>query len=192
MPIFMLSYNDLYEILRKEKYSESLQLLSKSFIAELAEYLNERKDESVKENDLFADSVAKSKKQLENSIAIFKELILRRKKKLLNLVFVAAETGIMKRDYENMLGFEKEVFDRLVKAFEDGDRELSKMMNGKKEGQGTNESKKMVLFNQKVEQFVDMSGNIIGPFNSGELANLDSQVSEILVTGGKASFVDEN
>ena len=50
----------------------------------------------------------------------------------------------------------------------------------------------MVMFNQKVEQFVDMTGNLIGPFNSGELANLESQVSEILVQGGKASFVDEN
>ena len=55
-------------------------------------------------------------------MAIFKELVLRRKKKLLNLVFVAAETGIMKRDYENMLQFEKEIFDRLIKAFEEGDR----------------------------------------------------------------------
>ncbi|MEK6850248.1 MAG: hypothetical protein AABX85_01600 [Nanoarchaeota archaeon] len=187
----MLTYNDLYELLRKEKYGENLQQLPKNFVDDVTEYLNDRKDQSFSGGDLFADSVAKSKKQLENSIAIFKELILRRKKKLLNLVFVAAETGIMKRDYENMLNFEREVFDKLVKAFEDGDKVLSKTLNTRKDDPLI-DKKKMILFNQNVEQFIDMSGNLIGPFNSGDLANLDVQVSEILVSGGKAQFMDEN
>lgn len=191
MQIFMLSYNDLYELLRKEKYGENLQQLPKNFVDDVTEYLNDRKDQSSNGGDLFADSVAKSKKQLENSIAIFKELILRRKKKLLNLVFVAAETGIMKRDYENMLNFERDVFDKLVKAFEDGDKTLSKALNTRKDDLLI-DKKKMILFNQNVEQFVDMSGNLIGPFNSGDLANLEAQVSEILVSGGKAQFIDEN
>lgn len=187
----MISYNDLYEILRKEKYSETLQQLSKSFLDEVREYLRDKKEQAMQESDMFQDSVAKAKKQLENSIAIFKELILRRKKKLLNLVFVAAETGIMKRDYDNMLSFEKDIFDKLVKAFEEGDRELTMSMNGRRENE-EKEKNKMILFNDNVEQFVDMSGKALGPFKTGELANLDSHVSEILVSGGKAQFVDEN
>ena len=185
----MITYNDIYEILRKEKYSENLQPLPKGFVSEVSFFLNERKDESMRETDLFTDSSIKSKKQFENSIAIFKELILRRKKKLLNLVFVAAETGIMKRDYENMIDFEKIVFDKLIKAFDEGDKDLSKLMSGRKESDI--DKNKMILFSQNVEQFVDMSGNIIGPFNSGQVANLDSNVSAILVSGGKARFVDE-
>ena len=98
----------------------------------------------------------------------------------------------MKRDYENMLFFEKDVFDKLVKAFEEGDKELSKTMSGKKDGDNEKDKKKLVLFSQGVEQFVDMFGNLVGPFSSGELANLDSKVSEILVQNGKARFVDEN
>src|SRR3989344_6074690 len=99
----MLSYNDLYEVLRKEKYSELLQILPKNFLLDFCEYLVDKKEQSSKDDGLFVDSVMKSRKQVENSLAIFKELILRRKKKILNLVFVAAETGIMKRDYEIML-----------------------------------------------------------------------------------------
>ena len=116
----MLNYNDLYEILRKEKYGETLQSLPKNFVAEFSDYLNERKGDSSQESDLFLDNIAKSKKQLENSIALFKGLILRRKKKLLNLVFVAAETGIMKKDYESMFDFEKKIFDNLVKSVGEG------------------------------------------------------------------------
>ena len=185
----MLNYNDLYEILRKEKYSEGLQLIDKNFLCEIVEYLKELREKASGETDLFADSIFKSKKQLENSIAIFRGLILRRKKKLLNLVFVAAETGIMKRDYENMFDFEKKIFDNFVRAFEEGDKELFSILNGRKEG--VEDKQKMIIFNESVEQFVDMDGKTIGPFGKGELVNLNSQVCEVLVGGGKATFVDE-
>jgi hypothetical protein len=35
--------------------------------------------------------------------------MLRRKKKILELAFVAAETGFSKRDFENMIGLKKNV-----------------------------------------------------------------------------------
>lgn len=186
----MLSYNDLYEVLRKEKFSEALQILPKTFLTDFAEYINEKKDLGAPEENLFAESTAKSKKQFENSIALFRELILRRKKKLLSLVFVAAETGIMKRDYENMLSFEKDIFDKLVKAFEDGDKELTRMLHGKKSEE--KDAHRLIIFMQNVDQFVDMGGNVLGPFNSGQLANLESQVCDLFVGSGKARFVDEN
>ena len=185
----MLTYNDLYEILRKEKFSEGLQTLPKNFLEDTSEYLSDKKEQSSKEGDLFADSIAKTKKQLENSIAIFKELMLRRKKKLLNLVFVAAETGIMKRDYENMLPFERELFEKMVKAFEESDKQLLGIFNSKKSEEARKH--RMIIFNQDVEQFVDLSGNLAGPFASGELVNLENSVAEILVSSGKANFVDE-
>ncbi len=185
----MLTYNDLYELLRKEKYSETLQQLPKNFLNEISMYLQDKRQQSTAEGDFFQESVAKSKKQLENSISIFKELILRRKRKLLNLVFVAAETGIMKRDYEMMLSFERDIFEKLVKAFEEGDKELSSILHGRKDIDLP--KYKMILFQQDVEQFVDLSGNVIGPYPSGSLVNIDAEVADILVTGGKATFVDE-
>jgi DNA replication initiation complex subunit (GINS family) len=186
----MINYNDLYELLRKEKYNEQLQLLPKDFLADFSDYVAEQRGSSNQDESLFMDSAAKAKKQLENSLAIFKELVLRRKKKLLNLVFVAAETGIMKRDYENMLSFERDIFDKLVKAIEEGDKELSKYLHGKKDKD--KKENKMIIFNQAVDQFMDMTGSAVGPFISGELANLDPEVSAILVSGGKANFVDES
>ena len=96
----------------------------------------------------------------------------------------------MKRDYENMLSFEREIFDKLVKAFEEGDKEISRSLNGKRDSIEL-EKNKLILFNQDIDKFVDMTGNVIGPFKSGELVNLDASVSEILVQSGKANFVDE-
>ncbi len=184
----MLSYNDLYEIIRKEKYSEILQPLPKRFLEEMAEYFQDKREQSTKEGDLFVDAITKSKKQLENSVSLFKELILRRKRKLLQLVLVAAETGVMKRDYENMLDIERGVFEQLVKVFESEDKLIAQQMQGKKE---ILEKYRLILFHQNVDQFIDMSGNTIGPFTSGELAHMDREVAKILVDTGKGTFVDE-
>ncbi len=186
----MLTYQDLFEIVRKEKYSEVLQPLPKQFHLEFIEYIQSKKDNTAPETDLFMDATLKSKKQLENSLALFKELILRRKRKLLNLVFVAAETGILKKDFENMLPFEQSLFEKLVKAFEEGERELAQVLNGKREVVQNKHA--LILFTQNIEPFVDMSGNSVGPFAVGQLANLEKDVSQILVSSGKANFVDEN
>ncbi len=185
----MLTYQDLFEIVRKEKYSEMLQQLPKNFHLEFVDYLQSKKEASPSETDLFMDSTLKAKKQLENSLALFKELILRRKRKLLNLVFVAAETGLLKRDFENMLPFEQALFEKLVKAFEEGERELTQLLQGKRELPLNKNS--LILFTQNIEQFVDMSGRPVGPFNAGQLANLEKDVSQILVSSGKANYVDE-
>jgi len=185
----MITYNDIYEILRKEKYSEQLQPLSKKFISDFAQYIAEKTKSQEQTEDLFSDTTTQSKKQLENAISLFKELILRRKRKILNLVFVATETGIMKRDYENMIPVEKETFDKLMKGFEECDKEISKMLKGKEVETITN---KMIIFNENVEEFMNHDGKPIGPHETGELVNIETEIAQILVDSGKASFVDED
>jgi len=185
---FMITYQDLYEYLRKEKYSETLQQLPNDFISQVSAFLQEQQTQSNSEEASFLEGIGKNKKQFENSVSLFKELMLRRKKKLLNLVFVATETGIMKRDYENMLSIERDVFDKMVKIFEEADKELSRKLY--QEGSHLGGENRMVIFSQDTEQFVDLDGKVIGPFKAGELVYLDKKVAEILVTSGKARIVD--
>lgn len=183
----MLTYNDIYELLRKEKYSDGLQKLPKSFVQEFSVFMADmRKTLGSIEKDAFADDVLREKRQYENAMALFKELMLRRKRKILDLVFVAAETGIMKRDFNDMLHFEKDLFEQLVLAIDSADKSLHEDLNGKPQ----EDSNKMVIANEDIDEFVDMSGDSIGPFKKGELINLQAQVADILVDGEKARFVD--
>ena len=92
----MITFNDIYEAAKKERYSEQLQAIPKNFVSEVAVYLKEKKDIAAKNDDEFSDIILKTKKQLENAMTLFNELMVRRKKKILNLVLVAAETGISK------------------------------------------------------------------------------------------------
>lgn len=81
----MITYNELYDALRKERYSEQLQPIPKNFIKDVSGYLKDKKEIANKKDDDFSDTIMKTKKQFENSIAIFKELMLRRKKRYWNL-----------------------------------------------------------------------------------------------------------
>jgi DNA replication initiation complex subunit (GINS family) len=186
----MITYKDIYEALRKERYSEQLQKLPNGFIKEISLYLKEKKGISEKSEDMFSDAITKTKKQFENAISMFKELMLRRKKKLLNLAFVAAETGISKRDYENMLDFEKKTFDNIMKDLEEGDKQLGKIMNGQEKQE--KETKKMVAFLNDTEEFLGMKGEKLGPFKKGEIANLSSEIANILIADNKVEAIEDS
>ena len=184
----MITYNDIYEAARKERYSEQLQKLLKSFIGDVSNYLKEKKKISLKEDDSFSDVIVKTKKQLENAIILFKELMLRRKKKILNLVLIAAETGISKQDFENMLDFEKKLFEDFMKCMDASDKNLSEIFNNKKEEALKNE---LVVFKTDVEEFVGLEGEKMGPYDKGQIANIPREVVKILVEGGKAELISE-
>ena len=185
----MITYNDIYEAARKERYSEQLQKLSKKFITDVADYLKEKKEITSKEDDVFSDVIIKTKKQLENAITLFKELILRRRKKILNLILIAAETGISKQDFDNMLTFEKVLFEELMKCIDSSDKKLNENLNGKKEETVEN---KLVCFLENVEEFVDFDGVKMGSFEKGQIANVPNEIAKILVDDGKAEIIENS
>ena len=187
----MITYNELYDALRKERYSEQLQPIPKNFIKEVADYLKDKKQIANKDTDDFSDTILKTKKQFENSIAIFKELMLRRKKKILELAFVAAETGISKRDFENMLVLEKESFDGVMKSLEKGDKKVEEILKGFGEEEESVKNK-MIVFLEEVGEFLDLNGNKLGPFQKGDVANLSKEIANILIVDKKAEGVEED
>ncbi len=184
----MLDYNGLYEYLRREKANEQLQQLPKDFALQFAEYLKEKKELIAGSADSFSDESIKEKKQFENAISIFRELILRRKKKILNLVFVASETGILKRDFGSMLAVEQGLFEELVSAIENADKKLKELLNGPSTGK--EEQNKMIIITQPLGEFADINGIVVGPFSKGQLVNLDRETAEILVSENKATAID--
>jgi len=184
----MITYNDIYEAARKERYSDQLQPLAKRFVLEVSSYLKDKKQLALKEDDDFSDMIAKTKKQLENANTLFKELILRRRKKILRLVLVASEVGISKQDFENMLDFEKTLFEDFMKCVEVSDKKLNEQLRGKIQD---DEKNGLILFLKDVEELVDGTGKRIGPFEKGQMANLPKEISKILVDDDKAEFVGE-
>ena len=183
----MITYNDIYEASRKERYSEQLQPLPGNFILEVRNYLEEKKQIALKENTEFSDVITATKKQMENAQMLFRELMRSRKKKIMNLILIASETGISKRDFDNMLDFEKKLFENLMESVEASDKEVKNMLRSKI---GIPENKN-VIFKEDVGEFVGLDGNKIGPFKKGEKIKIEKEIAKILVDDNKAEMVEE-
>src|SRR3989344_3111615 len=184
----MITFSEIYEAMRKEKYSEQLQKLPKKFLIEASDYFREKKDFLNKEGDLFSDMATKNKKKLENALSSFRDLLRTRKKKILNLAFVASEVGISKRDFENLLGFEKDLFEEVVKDLEKAEKNLAIEMEG---GQKDEMKHRLARFFEDVSEVLGFEGNEIGPFKKGEIANLERELVEVFGKDSRVEVVEE-
>ena len=107
------------------------------------------------------------------------------------MAFVAAETGISKRDFENMLAVEKDCFDGIMKSIEKSDKQVNEILKGV-EDKGDGKSKnKMIVFIEDADEFLDLEGNKLGPFKKGDVANLSEEISNILIVDKKAESVED-
>jgi len=185
----MLSFSDIYEAMRKEKYSENLQILPKKFLIEVNDYFREKKEFLSKERDLFSDVAIKNKKRLDNAVSSFRDLLRIRKKKILNLAFIASQVGISKKDFENLMPFERDLFEELVKALERAEKNQVADMSG-----SVNNEKRhrLVRFLEDVPAFLGFDGSDIGPFVKGEVGNLESEIVDILAKDKKVEIIDED
>lgn len=179
----MITYNDIYEFSRKEKVLSELQKLPDGFILDVADYLKEKKIMASKDEDPYSDSMAKTKKQLENARTLFKELIVIRRKKILNLILITAEIGISKRDLDNMMDFEKQLFNELMICIENSNRKISEVLeNG-------NNGKELLVFKDDVAEFMGFNGEKMGEFKKGQTATLPKEIAKILIEDGKAELI---
>lgn len=175
----MITYKEIYEAAKKERYSEKLQPIPKNFVKEVSKYLDEKKSAASKEETSFTDSIVKTKKQLENAITLFHELLRRRRKKILNLVLIASETGISKTDFENMLLVEKELFEEFIKSIEASDKKLGNLLNGETEEVSENV---LVVFLEDVNEFNSPEGERYGPYTVGQFSNLPRNIAQIFLS----------
>ncbi|MAG39662.1 hypothetical protein CMI41_01710 [Candidatus Pacearchaeota archaeon] len=183
----MITFNDLYESVRKEKYSDSLQILPAKFLQEASQYFKEKREFLAKEEDMFSEIAIKNKKKLENALTSFKDLIRMRKKKILNLAFVAAEVGISKKDFDNMFGYEKDLFESVIKSLEGAEKSKSSEMSGEAKAEFKH---RLVRFLEDVSGFLNFEGVEIGPFQKGEIHNLESDVVGILEKDKRVEVID--
>jgi DNA replication initiation complex subunit (GINS family) len=91
-----LTYENLYEILRSEKYKPELQKLENTFYKDILNYLKEKKsilNSQQKKDSIFAKSeIEKTKKQIKNISKIIRELYEKREIKIIQLGLLGSRT----------------------------------------------------------------------------------------------------
>jgi hypothetical protein len=102
------------------------------------------------------------------------------------LILIASETGISKKDFDNMLDFEKILFENLMKSIDFSDKTIKGILNGKN-GEDKEDSLK-ITFKENVEEFVNLDGKVTGPFEKGQTADISEAIARILIESEKAEI----
>jgi hypothetical protein len=112
------NYEDIYEILRNEKFASDLQELSKEDLRKIKVYFKEKIKSTEGQNqstNLFAShNRAKSQLEVDNATRVVKDLLEQRERKLLNRAVFNSRIDNSMRDTSNMLEIEEELYDQLV------------------------------------------------------------------------------
>ena len=206
----VLTYETLYELLRREKNREELQALDASFFADLVAYLREKDilyQDSSRKTDVF--SMAERQRlhtELHNIHRLVKELYERREKKIIDMALNRSRTNANIVDTTNLLAEERALFDQFVNVLDlfrnsvlASILQLREPMLTPKQAFGTPtqtaepipnlqpaSAQKQVRFLQSVPQVVGTEMETYGPFNPNDTASLPAEIADIWIEQGMA------
>lgn len=187
-----LTYETVYEILRKERIKQELQNLEKTFYQDVSKYIKEKVDvlESQKQkSSIFAQKeIEKTEKQLDNVKKIIRELYEKRELKIVQLALSSAKIKKMD-DIPELLPEEKVMFEILVKALKIHRENIINNILEKPKDIKIDQEVKLIRFTQAVPKFMADDNNEYGPFEEEYIALLPSKIAEILVKNNRAELI---
>ena len=211
----VITYETLYDILQREKDKTDLQKLEPSFFNDIISYIKDKKKllES-KEDSIFAkEERKKAERQLENIHKIVKDIYEKREKKIIGMALDKSRTKSNLIDTTALLKEEKALFDAftsVLDAYRDAimfsvinekipfmhqadvklpDKEINDTQKAFPEN--TNDNTRLVRFLEHVPKFVGTELEEYGPFKSEDIANLPTQIANVLLGNGKAEEISK-
>ncbi|MFH1972915.1 MAG: hypothetical protein ABIJ18_05570 [archaeon] len=196
----IITYENLYELLRREKFRTELQKIDKTFYVDVVKYLNEKEailvSQSQKNSIFGSTEVEKTITQLKNVRKILKELYEKRESKLIQAALFATRSN-MAQDTSMMLPEELSFYTELTTIFSKyKDNILVNLLQNKMPSLELKEQKDLktpdktdtiaITVIQEIPQFVGPDMETYGPFETGETIHLKPEIAEILTRNKQA------
>ncbi len=112
-----ITYETLFDLLRREKNRPELQKLSDSFVDDLKGYIKEKnsilKGQQIKIGDSAEIEKENTEKQIDNIKSMLNNLFDRRQQKIVQMAIIKAKTSSNPDDCSALLDEEKKLFDQL-------------------------------------------------------------------------------
>jgi hypothetical protein len=205
----VLTYETLYEFLRKEKSREELQKLDESFLKDTLNYSREKQqayDDNLTKNDIFSQSERdKLHIQISNIRKILKDLYDIRERKIVNMAINRSRTNTQVIDTGNLHSQEQAMFGSLHAVLSQYRTGILHRMLELREPDvlplvlplPTDEPKeeipaplphgiKKIKCLDNIEQIFDEEFTPYGPFQLEQEIELPGILADILVSQGKA------
>ncbi len=204
-PSTIITYETLYEILRREKFRKELQPLDKTFFKNVTQYINEKTsilNSQESKSSIFSSlETQKTRRQLENIQRILKELYERRESKIIQIALFASRTQQAK-ETAAMLEEEKSLYNNILSTLNTHRTSIllnilsakepkieqlsqSKPLKSEKEENTT----KLIRLTHEVPKFVGSDMNNYGPFEKEDMANLPMEIANLLIKNKRAESI---
>jgi len=212
----IITYEILYEILRKEKFEMELQKIEPNFFQSVIKYLEEKEailESQKSKNSMFSTESEKTQKQLENIRKILKDIYEKRESKIVQNSLMSSRFKDSKPanmldeetkfyvEMKNILNkYRKGILDNLIlkrlpsieeyKTEENIKvKESAEIPSGKKE-EKDEKNIKMIRFLQSVPQFIGDDLILYGPFENEDVASLPRDIANLLIKKNKAEEIN--
>jgi len=196
----IITYETLYELLRREKSRSELQKLDKDFFNDVIKYVKDKKDilesQKSKENIFAAKEIERTTKQLASIYTILKELYNSRENKILGLALLSSRND-SKVDSSLFLPEEIIFYERIKSNFNLYRKGiLNRVLEGKlpsfeepKVIKSDFQSKMLIRLVNSIPKFVGGNGFTYGPFEEEDIANLPLDIAKLLIEKGRAEEI---
>ena len=206
----LITYETLFELLKRERERSDLQKLEPGFFSDTISYIKDKKKIlDAKSDSVFApEERKKTERQLENIYKIIKELYEKREKKIMQLALDKSRTQSNLIDTTPLLKEEKVFFDAVTDLLDNyrqailytvlneklpfmAPMEEKKLKADFKSALEISKSTKLVRFAYHVPKFVGPELEEYGPFEEEDIANLPIEIANVLINKGKAEEIKE-
>lgn len=204
----VITYETLYDILRREKARPELQDLPNNFLEDLISYIKKKREilesQESKKSIFTSIEVQKTRKQIDNIQKIIKELYERRESKIIQLSIIASRTSINTEEKNVMLPEEQELYEEIYKKLnffrENILYELSVGSLPKIElthykpkdlkiAEKPNKSTKSLKLLCDIPKFIGTDLETYGPFKEEDTIEISHEIAELLIKQKRAEEI---
>jgi DNA replication initiation complex subunit (GINS family) len=209
-----ISFEEIHELLRSEKYSSDLQPLSEEQLMQICRYLESKKQLFLKQREsvLFENSPQdKLRDELDNANRALRDFYDKREKKMITRAIFTARSGSQLRDTTNMLKSEEMVYDQLVETLRKSWGNFFSYLNSKPQEKSQTVDEKplnnvsgeisiteqvtanlTLRFTDAVPELLDSELKRWGPFAKDQVAEVPAELAGLLMKQAKAVEVNKN
>ncbi|MBI5065580.1 hypothetical protein HZA97_05065 [Candidatus Woesearchaeota archaeon] len=202
----VLTFENVYEVLRREKGREDLQKLDETFFTHVSSYISEKRASLAvvsKKNDIFSHKEKENiNLQLVNIKKVLKDLYDQREQKIISLALNKSKTNSSLIDTAQLLPKEKQMFEKLSKQLNEYRDEFFNLFEENQEypvipeeqkteaiNENTAKDNVKVEFLTRVDTFIGRELEEYGPFDEGDTTELPKELAEILVNEKKVTKI---
>ena len=209
-----ITYETLFELLRREKSRDDLQKLPPTFLFDVVNYL---KDKiyfiQQKKDDLFDVEERKTtEKQIDNIKMIIRDLYERREKKIMSMALNKSRTKHAIIDTSSMLREEYSLFEELIKVLDSSriyvlqsmleaklpaniqeplkESETAEEQQEEEQEEQPKEETTKIKITGFIEKFIGTDLKQYGPYEEGEEIDLPKEIAQIILKLDKGSEIN--